>query len=392
MTKVENKIYDFFKENKNIIFFVVVTVLALFVRIAGFDFISQDMKGYLVVWFDRVKKYGSLKSLGIRVGEYNVIYQFLIALMTYIKMNSVHLYKILSLIFDYLLAFYTALFICEIRGKKCFSTIFNIAYAIVLFLPTVFLNSSFWGQCDAIYSSFLVIFLYYLYKEKYTKAFIFFGCALAFKLQAVFILPFVIAYYFYKKRFSILNLLISFGVFYGLNSIGLFFGRNFFEPIKVYTDQVGIYKKMWLNFPSFWQLVGKDHEWLSKASIFVTMAVLGVLLLIVMSGYKKIEDAESFISVSALFLWTALLFLPAMHERYSFFLDIVLIILAFTNVKYLKFTIVNVVMNFLTYGKYLFKMPEITQWHVIIYFVFYCWFAYEVLKEEKENVGYFKNN
>ena len=388
MTKAENKIHSFLNENKNIIFFAVVTVFALLVRIAGFDYISQDMKGYLVKWFDRVQKLGGIKSLGTRVGEYNVIYQFMIALMTYIKMDSVYLYKILSLVFDYLLAFYTALFVADIKGKKIFTGTFNIAYTVVLFLPTVFLNSSFWGQCDSIYSAFLVIFLYYLYKEKYIKAFVFYGLALAFKLQAIFVLPFIIAYYFYKKRFSILNLVISFGVFYALNSIGVFFGRSFFEPIKVYTDQVQIYEKMWLNFPSFWQIVGKDYEWLHTASVFVTMAVLGILLLLIMSGYKKIEDAESFVCVCALFLWTALLFLPAMHERYSYLLDILFIILAFVNVKYLKFTLANIIINFLTYGKYLFKMPEITQWHVIIYLAFYGLFVYEVLKGESEDVRY----
>ncbi len=392
MTKVESKIHNFLDENKNIIFFVVITALALLVRIAGFDYISQDMKGYLVRWFDKVSKLGGIKSLGTRVGEYNVIYQFLISVMTYIKMDSVHLYKILSLIFDYLLAVYAAIFVVDVKGKKIFSTFFNITYAVVLFLPTVFLNSSFWGQCDSIYSSFLIIFIYYLYKEKYTKAFVFFGLALGFKLQAIFILPFVIAYYFYKKRFSILNLLISFGVFYLLNSIGLFFGRNFFEPIKVYTDQVKIYEKMWLNFPSFWQLIGKDYDWLHTASVFVTVTALGILLLVIMSGYKKMESAEDFLSVCALFMWTALLFLPAMHERYSYFLDILFIILCFVNIKYLKFALANVVINFLTYGKYLFKMPEITQWHVIVYVVFYGFFVYEVLKGERENVKYLENN
>ncbi len=392
MTKTENKIQSFLDENKNIIFFAVVTVLAFLVRISGFDYISQDMKGYLINWFDRVQNLGGIKSLGTRVGEYNVIYQFLISVMTYIKMDSVHLYKILSVIFDYLLAFYTALFVADVKGKKIFSGTFNIAYTVVLFLPTVFLNSAFWGQCDSIYTSFLIIFTYYLYKEKYTKAFVFYGFALAFKLQAIFALPFIIAYYFYRKRFSILNLLTSFGVFYGLNSLGIFFGRNFFEPIKVYTDQVKIYEKMWLNFPSFWQIVGKDYKWLHTASVFVTMAVLGILLLLIMSGYKKIEDAESIVSVSAMFLWTALLFLPAMHERYSYFLDILFIILAFINVKYLKFTLVNIIINFLTYGKYLFKMPEITQWHVIIYLAFYGLFIYDVLKGEKEIVQYSENN
>lgn len=62
------------------------------------------------------------------------------------------------------------------------------------------LNLSVWGQCDSIYVTFVIWTIYFLYKEKYRKAFIFLGIAFAFKLQAVFIMPIVFYMYFTKKN------------------------------------------------------------------------------------------------------------------------------------------------------------------------------------------------
>ena len=46
-----------------------------------------------------------------------------------------------------------------------------IFYGIVLMLPTVILNSSCWGQSDAIYAAFILFSIAFLLEEKYVKAF-----------------------------------------------------------------------------------------------------------------------------------------------------------------------------------------------------------------------------
>ena len=42
----------------------------------------------------------------------------------------------------------------------------NLIFAAILLLPTVVLNSAFWGQCDAIYTFFIIVTLVCLYKRK----------------------------------------------------------------------------------------------------------------------------------------------------------------------------------------------------------------------------------
>lgn len=86
--------------------------------------------------------------------------------MTYVEMNPVYLYKLLSVIFDFLLANSFAYFVVnsgtmtDFRGKDKF---FCLSYAFSLFLPTVIMNSAFWGQCDSIYTFFFYgVFGFYI--------------------------------------------------------------------------------------------------------------------------------------------------------------------------------------------------------------------------------------
>lgn len=51
--------------------------------------------------------------------------------------------------------------------------VFFITFAVVIMLPTVILNSAYWGQCDSIYTTFIILTLLYLYKGKYHGAFVF---------------------------------------------------------------------------------------------------------------------------------------------------------------------------------------------------------------------------
>lgn len=69
------------------------------------------------------------------MGNYNLLYQTLIALMTYFNVNCIYYYKALSILFDYLLAFYSAASICQIKRtyKNGFLFGFN-AIASISFL------------------------------------------------------------------------------------------------------------------------------------------------------------------------------------------------------------------------------------------------------------------
>lgn len=173
-----------------------INFFGILIRCSGFSFLSGDMQEFLLPWFNSMENVcvGGVAALEYQIGDYNVLYQIIIALITYIDCNPIFMYKCISILFDYTLAASTAWFVLKITNNKIFEIQFNIIYGAVLFLPTVLLNPSCWGQCDSIYTTFLILTLFFIYDEKYVRAFIMLGLGFAFKLQMIFIVPFIISY------------------------------------------------------------------------------------------------------------------------------------------------------------------------------------------------------
>ena len=125
-----------------------INFLGILIRCSGLSFLSGDMQEFLLPWFNSMKIFflGGVAALEYQIGDYNVLYQTIIALITYIDCNPVFMYKCISILFDYTLAASTAWFVSKITNNKIFEIQFNIIYGAVLFLPTVLLNSSCWDN------------------------------------------------------------------------------------------------------------------------------------------------------------------------------------------------------------------------------------------------------
>ena len=160
-----------------------------------------------------------------------------------------------SIIFDYALCILMAVLTHKITGSKLLA---GVAYIITVINPVMFINSSVWGQCDSIFTFFCLLCIYGLVEEKFNLAFIAYGAAFAFKLQAVFILPFVLFYLLYKKKASIINF-IWIPVIMTLLSIGgLINGRSITSVFEVYFYQVQEYPMISFNYPSIWIFLTDD--------------------------------------------------------------------------------------------------------------------------------------
>ena len=379
MNKLEKNILHTITQNQHIAFLIIMSILGLMIRLSGRDFLSADMYSCLIPWFEEIKANGNVRALSSQVGNYNLLYQTLISFMTYLNGNCVYYYKALSILFDYLLAFYSASFICEIKKTHKNGFLFGVIYAIVLFLPTVVLNSAFWGQCDSIYTFFIIATLFYLYKKHYLKAFIYLGVAFAFKFQAIFILPFIISYYFYKKDFSISNFFISLFTFWITGCFAYIQGRNIFTPFTLYQNQADTYHNMYLNIHSFWLIFGNDYDAFHTFAILLTLVICGLGLYVLLSGYKSIDCGESYLNTACWFVWTCILFLPAMHERYTYLLDILLVLLCFIDKKYIKYAALSFLLSFITYGAYLIGNDGIRSLYALIFIVSWVHYTYVIL-------------
>ena len=80
-----------------------VMALTMAARVSMLDYISSDYQSFLVLWLDAFRK-GGFATLGENVGDYNLIYQYILLLISKVPLKDLYLIKLFSVIFDYALA------------------------------------------------------------------------------------------------------------------------------------------------------------------------------------------------------------------------------------------------------------------------------------------------
>lgn len=391
MLVIEKKIINWIEKNFKILFFLVITFLGGFIRYIGRGFISADMNVFLIPWFNVCKETGGLSK---QIGDYNLLYQTIIAFISNLDVNCIYLYKIISIVFDYLLALSCAYIVCKLLDRDWEKdSFFYLVYTIILMLPTVVLNSAYWGQCDSIYVFFVIWTVYLIYAERYKMGFFMFGIAFAFKLQSIFILPAILLFYIAKKTFSILNFGITILTFWCSGLVTYFYGRGFLECFSIYFNQADQFHKMYMNVSSFWILFGDNlYDDLYKFAIILTIVLLGVGLYLILEKKKTMDMAENYLNTYCWCVWTVILFLPAMHERYTYMLDIMLIMLCFVNVRYIWCAFVEVLLSILTYSHFLFGAVSVNRTFAIANLLAWAIFSVLIFRESKKPVSLVLNN
>ena len=365
--RIENKIKEKLLQPKSlkILFILIVVVLAIFARYKMLDYESPDYKVFLKDWFNKIKELGGISALKYNIGDYNVPYLTIMAILTYIPINSLYTIKAVSIFFDFIGAIFAALLVKEFtKENKKESIMPYITFATVLFLPTVLINSSIWAQCDMIYVSFILISLYCLKKEKIILSFIFLGISFAFKLQFIFILPIYILLYLKSKNISILHFLIIPFVNFIMCMPAIIMGRSIKDCINIYFNQTGTYTDITLKYPNLYNIFGEFFESQTTVLIIFTLIIIGIIAFYLI--YKKVDIKSNILKLSLLFSIIMVFFLPRMHERYGFLAEILSIIYVAT---YKKDYEIPVILQLATLcGYYSFFMPNAFDKNILILF------------------------
>ena len=358
MPKTEQKIIHTVIQHRHWLFFIIATVFAYLARKSGMDLVSGDMEAFLVPWYEKIVQGGGFRALSQGVGDYNVLYQTLICLFSYIPLGSVspmYLYKTVSIFFDFFLAFLCGWIVAREKGDRIPGQTFCTVYSVVLMIPTIILNSAIWGQCDSMYTAFCILSLYWLYKEKYLGSFITLGIAFGLKLQTVFILPVYIYYYISRKEFSIGWFLVTIGTFWATGIPAYLAGRPLTTVFDIYLHQSNEYKDMVKNSLSVWYYFFPKYQTMKVCAIITTFLLLGLFLYRLLNvGGKIKENPLSLLTVAAWSAWTCILFLPAMHDRYGYLLDALLVLLCFFKPQFIKYAAVQIFGSGVVYTSYLY--------------------------------------
>ena len=153
--------------NKKVLLIIGLILVSILVKYFFFSYESGDYKRFLLKWYNILDEEG-LMSVVNGLGNYNPPYLTLLYLLTLLPGPAIIKIKLLSVVFDILMGFIGYLIVKELdKGKYNF-----LSWVVILFLPTVILNSSMWAQCDSIYTTFVLLSLYLLLKEKYSLSFL----------------------------------------------------------------------------------------------------------------------------------------------------------------------------------------------------------------------------
>lgn len=309
-----------------------VSFLAVYIRYLGRDVLSDDIKNCVTGWSDELVSAGpGINSLLNYTGDYAMTYVFLIWLLIKLPVPLLYSLKAVNVLFDFGLAVVVGRIIKYFRPENDYS--FCWGYCVTLLLPNVFLNSSFWGQCDAIYTFFLLAaFLCLLYK-KYPIVMILFGMALSVKLQSVFMLPFLLVAYWLLKEFSVLQFLIVPIVMMAMNIPAIIAGHSPLIAFTAYARQIGGYPWLYYFYPNlYFFFQARPYYLFGSGAILLT--VTAFLIFVVLLVEKKVElNRENMVPILLWTAYTCTFFLPTMHERYGYFAELIAVILGILNFR-----------------------------------------------------------
>jgi Gpi18-like mannosyltransferase len=165
-------------------------ILALVLRLLLRGYVSGDTLTGFIPWYEYIESQGGFPALAHDFSGYPPLYLYMLVISysvnQWLNVSSLLAIKLIPILFDFFGAFW---FYKIVHLKFPGKTIAKLAALAYLFLPTVFINSSMWGQNDGVFIAFLLAMTYYLLKRRNVPAMLFFGLAFSIKLQAIFIAP-----------------------------------------------------------------------------------------------------------------------------------------------------------------------------------------------------------
>jgi len=211
-------------------------------------------------------------------------------------------------------------------------------FAVLLLLwlnPILILNVAGWGQTDASYVALSVLSLWLLLRDRPAWSMVCFGLALAFKMQALFLLPvLLLAYFCREKKFSALWFLLIPAVWIATGFPMALLGESPFYAVTVYLGQTGMYSKATFNCPNAFALLGDGLSsnqtiqgmW-QRYGLVLAIAVLGGMASWLIYRRKKLDD-RTLLLFGIWCVYVCIFFLPRMHERYGLAGEVLMVVWA----------------------------------------------------------------
>ncbi|MCI9305345.1 MAG: hypothetical protein HFI28_02535 [Lachnospiraceae bacterium] len=337
-------------DRADVLYLLVITMIGLAIRGILRVVTTVDWTTYWDPWIMDLKEMG-FSYLATDRYDYAPSFVYILWVISKLPINPMTSYKTLHIVLDFVAAAVMGKLVSESTGSKTKSF---IAYGAMLLVPTIWADSALWAQCDIIFMLFILLSFYYLFREMPNRAMIFYGLAFAFKLQSLFIFPFLVILWV-NKKIKIQHFLWIPGLYLISIIPAWIAGRPLIELINIYMAQ-GM-QDVWslsIKWANIYQIIGNQYFLLEYAEAG-TWLILGILMCVMFAmAQKRYRITKEFIVQMALFF--AILtpfFLPHMHERYGCLADILAILYAMMNRRRFYIPLLQILISFNSYMAYL---------------------------------------
>lgn len=317
---------------------------------------SFDLQHFIIGWYDELEA-GGWRALRVRFADYNVPYLYLLWLASLVFDNGLVAIKVISNLGDLALAWGVFRIVAGFRGRGWGS----FAALLTLLLPGVWLNSAVWGQTDQLWAALAVHAVADLLRSRTTPsrqiwAWAWFGLAVAVKLQAIFVAPFLIVIWLRDRRRSWSAPPVAVLAWAAAAVPALLIGLPWRELLRTYSEQTSASRNATVT-TNLWQLFSpQDPDFVAAITAFAA-AVTGALMVGALVRRRWFADPERWVVLAATFALLLPYTLPGMRNRYFFLAEVLIVVAALLRPKLWPVALTMSIMSVLGYSRALFGRP-----------------------------------
>ena len=291
--------------------------------------VTGDMSNFYFVWYQNILDNGVAVAFREHLIGYTPAFWYLFAGTTLLDpiLPRVTAIKLLPILFDCISTYfvYRIVRIKYPTGNKPYW-----AAGLFFVLPTLFINSAQWGQMDALYTTFLIISLYFFLKEKPLLGMLAFGLSFTIKFQAIFFVPFLVILLLKKKvRWWQFFLVPAVYVITCIPAVLL--GSSWLDVLTIYLRQTALFSQLTVNAPNLYIFVPWEvAEPALRIGFIVAFCTLAGWIIFTALDKREITP-ERMVLLALISVSLTPFVLPRMHERYFYPADALSLVAAFFN-------------------------------------------------------------
>jgi Gpi18-like mannosyltransferase len=291
--------------------------------------ITGDMSKFYFIWYQNILDNGIAVAFREHLIGYTPAFWYLFAGTTLLDpiLPRVTAIKLLPILADFVSTYFVYKIV---RIKYPRGNLPYWAAGLFFALPTIFINSAQWGQMDALYTTFLIISLFFFLKEKPLQGMLAFALSFSIKFQAIFFVPFLVILLLKKKVQWWQFLLVP--AVYVISCIpAVLLGSSWLDVLTIYLRQSTLFSQLSVNAPNLYIFVPWEvAEPALMIGFIVAFCTLTAWILFTALDKREITP-ERMVLLALISVSLTPFVLPRMHERYFYPADALSLIAAFFN-------------------------------------------------------------